>query len=232
MEHFQVFVGWDSREPIAFAVLADSILRKATYPVSITPLNLSALRPFYTRERGPAESTEFSRTRFLVPFLSGYRGHSLFVDCDMLCQADVHTLLLYALTAPEKAVHVVQHDYTPKDTTKFLGQAQTAYPRKNWSSVMLFDNAKCTALTPAYVNSASGLDLHRFNWLENDALIGELPKSWNWLVGEYEPNPLAALLHYTIGGPWFDAYADCDHADLWFAARDRMLGETGLRRAA
>lgn len=219
----RIFIGWDSREPLAYAVLADSILRHASVPVSITPLSLSSLRRIYTRARGSTESTEFSLTRFLVPWLSSYAGMSLFLDCDMLCQADVLDLLLYPLADPGKAVYVVPHDYTPRDATKFLGQVQTAYPRKNWSSVMLFDNAKCTALTPEYVNTATGLELHRFQWLF-DEQIGALPIDWNHLVGEYEPNERAKLLHWTLGGPWFPDHCEVDHAELWRAAYQRLLG--------
>lgn len=214
MRPLNVFIGWDSKEPIAFTVLADSILRQASEPVSITPLRLEALRRFYTRPRGPTESTEFSLTRFLVPFLSNYEGLSVFMDCDMLMQADISELRLYPLADPGKAVYVCQHEYTPRSSTKFLGQQQTAYPRKNWSSFMVFDNARCKALTPDYVNTATGLDLHRFNWLDDDQ-IGALPLEWNWLVGEYEPNPRAKNLHFTLGGPWFPETKGCDHAGAW-----------------
>jgi hypothetical protein len=227
----RIFIGWDSQEPIAFSVLADSILRRASVPVSITPLCLSSLRRLYTRERGPTESTEFSMTRFLVPYLSEYRGLSLFMDCDMLCQTDILALLMYQLADPGRAVYVVRHDYTPREGTKFLGHVQTSYPRKNWSSFMLFDNARCQALTPEYVNTATGLELHRFNWTDDDA-IGSLPLDWNHLVGEYNPDPDAKVLHWTLGGPWFDAYHNCEHADLWFAARDQMLGRPVLGVAA
>lgn len=219
----RVFVGWDSKEPTAFAVLADSILRHASLPVSIVPLRLDGLRRIYTRERGPTESTEFSLTRFLVPYLSNYEGLSLFMDCDMLVQADLFEVLVPVLADPGRAVYVCQHDYTPRTATKFLGQVQTAYPRKNWSSFMLFDNAQCTALTPGFVNTATGLELHRFQWLR-DEQIGALPLEWNWLVGEYSPNPAAKVLHYTLGTPCFDEFADCDQADLWHAACARMLG--------
>lgn len=215
MDPLRIFIGYDRREPIAFAVLAHSILSRASRPVCVIPLARPALEPLYTRVRQPAESTEFSLTRFLVPALSGFQGISLFLDCDMLCQGDIYDLLLYPLADPGKAVYVCPHAYEPKDETKFDGHQQTTYPRKNWSSVMLFDNARCTALTPAYVNTASGLDLHRFRWIE-DAQIGSLPLTWNWLVGEYAPNPDAQLLHYTRGTPAFPGYESCDHADVWW----------------
>ena len=220
----RIFIGYDSREPVAFHVLCHSILARASKPVTITPLVLGHLRDSYTRQRGPTESTEFSISRFLVPFLSNYRGYSLFLDCDMLVLVDIASIMEHVETN-YKDVWVVQHDYVPKSQTKFLGQAQTSYARKNWSSVMLFNcnNQACRRLTPEYVNTATGLELHRFNWCE-DERIGSLPLEWNHLVGEYEPAANAKILHYTVGGPWFSDYANSDHAKEWFAERDAMLG--------
>ena len=223
----RIFIGYDTKEPAALHVLMHSILRRASIPVSITPIVQAQLRKagVYTRDRGPTESTEFSMTRFLVPYLSGYHGYSLFMDCDMLCLTDVAEIMEHVQHNGSKDVWVCQHDYTPKDTVKFLGQPQTAYPRKNWSSVMLFNcnNQACRRLTPEYVNTATGLELHRFVWC-TDERIGSLPLEWNWLVGEYEPNPQAKVLHYTNGGPWFTDYAAGDHVKDWFAERDAMLG--------
>lgn len=219
----RVFIGYDSREPIAYHVCAHSILSRASLPVSITPLALPNLRRVFTRERGATESTEFAFTRFLVPYLSGYKGLSVFMDSDMLVRVDLLDLLLPVFANPGKAVYVCQHEYTPKDHTKFLGQVQTTYPRKNWSSFVVFANDQCEALTIPYVNTATGAELHRFQWLRDDQ-IGELPLAFNWLVGEYPANPGASILHYTVGGPWFSGYENCDHADEWFAERDRMLG--------
>ena len=209
-----VYIGYDPNETVAYHVLAHSILRRASIPVSIAPLMRSQLGALYTRARGPTESTEFSLTRFLVPALSEFRGWSLFMDCDMLCLADVAELAAAIPAATDKAVLVCQHDYVPKTERKFLDQVQTRYPRKNWSSLMLFNNERCRALTPEYVNSASGLDLHRFRWTE-DERIGSLPLEWNWLVGEYDHTPDARIVHYTLGGPYFDDYRDCDYAAEW-----------------
>lgn len=216
MSVLQVFIGYDPNETVAYHTLAHSILKRSSIPVTIAPLMRSQLNGIYKRPRGATESTEFSLTRFLVPYLSGYRGWSLFIDCDMLCLADIAELAVYGERAPDKAVLVCKHDYVPKTERKFLDQVQTKYPRKNWSSVMLFNNALCSSLTPDYVNGASGLELHRFAWT-SDALLGELPLVWNWLVGEYEHNPAARIVHYTLGGPYFDEYRDCDYADLWRA---------------
>lgn len=211
----RIFIGYDSREPVAYHVLAHSIIRRASYPVSITPLALNHLASWlYKRTRMPNESTEFSFTRFLVPHLSGYRGLSIFMDCDMLCLADVMELAGHWTTG-FCAVSVVPHDYTPKLDTKFLGQVQTAYPRKNWSSLMVFNNDQCRTLTPDYVNTASAMDLHRLKWLD-DLEIGALPLEWNYLVGEENQAQVPPrIIHYTNGGPWFAESRDCDYAEEW-----------------
>jgi hypothetical protein len=216
-----IYIGYDPRESVAFHTLAHSILRRASVPISIAPLAQSQLRGVYRRTRGPTESTEFSLTRFLVPHLSGFSGWSLFMDCDMLCRVDIAELMKQTERQADKAVLVCKHDYVPKTQRKFLDQVQTRYPRKNWSSLMIFNNARCRSLSPDYVNSASGLELHRFAWIE-DAAIGELPLEWNWLVGEYAYNPAVKMVHFTIGGPYFAAYRDCDYAAEWFAEFESM----------
>ena len=218
---FPVYIGYDPNETVAYHVLAHSILARASIPVSVAPLMRSQIGRLYTRPRGPTESTEFSLTRFLVPALSGYQGWSMFIDCDMLCLADVAELAALTERHADKAVLVCQHDYVPKTERKFLDQVQTKYPRKNWSSVMLFNNARCRALSPDYVNTASGLDLHRFHWLKDEE-IGAIPLEWNWLVGEYERTPAAKIVHYTLGGPYFDEYRDCDYADEWREEHRRL----------
>ena len=221
MSLLQIYIGYDPKEAVAFHTLAHSIQRRSSIPVTIAPLMQSQLRGLYTRSRGPTESTEFSLTRFLVPALSEYRGWSLFMDCDMLCRADIAELAAFTERSGDKAVLLCKHDYTPGPSRKFLNQVQTVYPRKNWSSVMLFNNARCAALTPEYVNTATGLDLQRFAWL-NDSMIGELSLEWNWLVGEYQHNPAAKIVHYTIGGPYYGEYRGCDYAGEWFEENRRM----------
>jgi hypothetical protein len=144
------------------------------------------------------------------------------MDCDFLVQADITELFAYPIAYPDCAVHVCQHDYTPKSDRKFLGQVQTPYPRKNWSSLMVFQNDRCRVLTPAFVNQATGLELHRLLWAGE--AVGSLPLEWNHLVGEYAPDASAKALHWTLGGPWFPGFRDTDHADLWRAERDDMLG--------
>jgi hypothetical protein len=217
----RVFIGYDPREAVAFSVLSYSIQARASAPVAIAPLMLSQLKAVLTRERHPLQSTDFSFSRFLTPYLSGYEGWSVFMDCDMLVLDDIARL--HALRDERYAVMVVKHDHVPRETTKFLGEPQSRYEKKNWSSVMLFNNAKCRALTPEYVNKASGLELHQFKWLAGDDLIGALPDRWNHLVGYSAPRRDAALVHYTLGGPYFDDYRDCEYAKEWFADRDAML---------
>jgi hypothetical protein len=217
----RVFIGYDSREVVAWNVLAHSIQARASQPVAIAPVMLSQLGGTFRREANPLQSTEFSFSRFLVPWMCDYQGWAVFTDCDMLVMDDIARL--WALRDERYAVQVVKHDYVPREEVKFLGAVQTKYAKKNWSSVMLMNAARCRALTPEYVNTASGLELHQFKWLGDDALIGELPSEWNHLVGTYPPRPGVSLAHYTIGGPWFDEYRDCEYSREWFAEKDRML---------
>lgn len=220
----RVFVGWDSREPIAYDVCEHSLLRHSSVALSITPLKQDDLRArgLYARDVDPLASTEFTYTRFLTPYLAGYEGWALFCDCDFLWTADVAEL--FAKADDGKAVLCVQHDYRPTERTKMDGQVQTAYPRKNWSSMILFNcgHPANAALTPDIVNSESGAFLHRFQWLTDDQ-IGEVDHTWNWLEGWYDKPtdevPPAAI-HYTRGGPWFENWQDVDYADLWLKERD------------
>ena len=217
----RVFIGFDPREAVAFSVLAFSIQSRASCPVAITPLALSQLNGLLTRERHALQSTDFSFSRFLTPYLSDYSGWSVFMDCDMLVLDDIAKL--YALRNDQYAVMVIKHDHNPREQIKFLDQPQSRYQKKNWSSVMLFNNSQCSALTPEYVNAASGLELHQFKWLDSDERIGTLPPEWNHLVGYNPPRSDASLVHFTLGGPYFGEYRHCEYANAWFEERDRML---------
>jgi len=217
----RVFIGYDPREAVAFNVLSYSILRRSTVPVAIVPLALLQLNGILKRERHPLQSTDFSFSRFLVPYLSGYTGHSIFMDCDMLVLDDIAKL--WDLKDSSYALQVIKHDHRPREAVKFLKQTQTAYEKKNWSSVMLFNNEKCNSLTPDYVSTASGLDLHQFKWLRNDEDIGDLPHRWNHLVDYDPPSIDVSLVHYTLGGPYFPEYVNCEYSREWCAERDAML---------
>jgi len=208
-----IFIGYDSNEKIAFHVLSESILRSSTEPVKITPIFLKNIKNFFQRERNQISSTEFSFSRFIVPYLMNYQGWGLFMDCDMLMKADIAEL--WKLRDSKYAVQLCKHKYSPKSNIKFLNQVQTVYKKKNWSSFMLINSEKCKKLTPEYVNSASGLELHQFKWLENESLIGSLPLEWNWLVGEYSYKKEVKNIHYTQGGPYFKKNSNCDYAGDW-----------------
>lgn len=216
----RVFIGYDQNETVAYHVLAHSILEHSSVPVSITPLKLDQLP--LTRERAPLQSTEFSFSRFLVPWLCDYQGQALFIDCDMLFRGDISDL--FACFDNRYAVQVVQHEYEAKPEQKFLNQPQSLYAKKNWSSVMLFNNDRCRRLTPQVVNSSTGLSLHQFKWIDDEE-IGSLPKCWNHLVGESGQEELSSsrLIHYTQGTPCFTKYANGDAASLWHAAKSSML---------
>lgn len=217
----RVFIGYDPREAVAFSVLSHSIHVRSSQPVSITPLMLSQLDGLMWRERNPLQSTDFSFSRFLTPYLSNFEGWSIFMDCDMLVLDDI--VRLWEMRDDRYAVMCVKHDHQPEEDIKFLNAVQTKYQKKNWSSVMMFNNAKCRALTPEFVNTASGLELHQFKWLENDDLIGEIPHRWNHLVGYDAPEQGMGLVHYTIGGPYFNEWHDCEYSEEWRSDREAML---------
>lgn len=211
----RVFIGYDKAEPIGYHVCCDSIIRHASKPVMFYPIGLENSPQAFTRKRGEKDSTEFAIARFLTPFLCDFKGYSLFMDSDIVVTADISDL--FSFRDENKTLSVVKHNYTPKNNTKFLGQEQTKYQRKNWSSVMLFNNSRCTKLTPEFVNTANGLDLHQFKWCEDEE-IGSLPVDWNYLVGEGQDNISPNAIHYTVGGPYFSEYEKCEFADEWFQA--------------
>lgn len=225
---FRVFIGWDSREPIAYDVARHALLKRASIPVEVTPIKVEEMRArgLYTRDKDPLASTEFTYTRFLTPALAGFSGWALFCDCDFLWLGDIAELVAYTRTP--KAVYCVQHDYRPKEAIKMDGAVQTVYPRKNWSSLMLFncDHPAVRRLTPEVVNRESGAYLHRMQWAD-DADIGALPTEWNWLEGwnEKPAKGTPKAVHYTRGGPWFAEWQDVDYGDLWRAERDAVLAE-------
>tara|TARA_A100001515_G_scaffold61147_1_gene48076 strand:+ start:421 stop:1107 length:687 start_codon:yes stop_codon:yes gene_type:complete len=216
----KIFIGWDSREEDAYKVCVHTIKKHASKDVEIVPLKRDELikQGLYTRDEGGNVSTEFAYTRFLTPHLAGYKGWALFIDCDFLFTRDVAEL--FSLADPQYAVMCVQHDYTPSAAIKMDGQKQVAYPRKNWSSCVLWNcgHPANAIITPDIVNTETGAFLHRFQWL-SDNLIGELPLEWNWLEGEYEkPDEIPAVIHYTNGGAWFKECQDVDYAQEWLDA--------------
>lgn len=222
----KIFVGYDSREEIAWQVCRHSLLRNSKTELDIVPLRQSVLREqgLYTRSYDIGASTEFSLTRFLTPYLAGPSGWAVFCDCDFLFTSDINDVL--ADLDPSKALYCVHHDYTPNYRVKMDGKPQAIYPRKNWSSFMIFNCAHpdVRALTPEVVNSAPPSFLHRFEWINDDSSIGALDADWNFLEGEYpKPDYVPRVIHFTNGGPWFHEWKDCDFADLWLRERDLYL---------
>jgi len=208
-----LFVGFDPREAIAYHVFCNSIIQNTSVPVQITPLVLSQLQEF--NETHDDRSNDFVYSRFLTPYLSDFKGWTIFADGDMVCQGDLKELI--DMADPSKAVMVVKHDYQTKATQKYLGNINENYPRKNWSSVILWncDHPKHKILTPDFVSKQTGKFLHRFSWLD-DQDIGELPLEWNWLASEYRVNREAKLIHFTLGTPCFKDYKNSDMADIWY----------------
>ena len=213
-----VYVGWDSREDISYQVCEHSIKRRDPGAIVI-PLKQKDMRSdgLYRRDIDKLATTEFTFTRFFIPYLQGYKGWAVFCDCDFVWKVSTTELEQYCDNS--KAVVCVQHDYAPQEgSMKMDGQVQTVYPRKNWSSMVLWNCAHPAnkILTPEVLNKETPQFLHRFSWLA-DSEIGSLPHHYNWLVGWYqEPRDgVPKILHYTEGGPWFDGYRDCEYADVW-----------------
>ena len=184
----KIFIGWDSREDIAYQVCADSLARHSSVGLEIYPIRQEVMRGkgIYWREPDPLSSTEFSFTRFLVPHLCGYEGWAVFMDCDFLWRGDIAALQDYM--NPYYGALVVKHDYKPKESHKMDGKVQHQYPRKNWSSMILWNcgHLHIKSLTPEMVNRESGMYLHqlRFLW---DACIGELPVAYNYYCPNTSP---------------------------------------------
>jgi len=222
-----VYIGFDSREDIAYQVSKFSILDKSQN-INVSPLKLTDLknRGLYTREEDKLGSTEFTFSRFLVPALNDYKGWALFCDCDIVFLEDVNQL--FDLCDDQFAVMCVQHDYTPKEGVKMDGKQQTLYPRKNWSSLVLWNcgHPSNKAVNLELINNpnTTGKYLHRFSWLKDDE-IGSIPHAWNWLAGWYhEPDDGSPkAIHYTEGGPWFENYRHCEYHQIWKDQLFKML---------
>jgi hypothetical protein len=211
----RIFIGWDSRFPEPADVLRYSLLKHSSIPLDIQYLKLDELK--LNRTHDPLASTEFTYSRFLVPYLCNFRGKALFLDNDMLSIGDIREIA--DLDMRPYALRVVQHDYQPANAIKMYGCPQTSYPRKNWSSMMLMDCAKLKLWSKDVVETQTGAYLHRFQDIP-DAQIGELPKTWNTLDWM---DSTTKLIHYTNGGPWFEQYRNHAHAEIWFQYRTEMV---------
>lgn len=224
----KIFIGWDSREDIAYQVCKSSILRRSSIDVEVIPLKQHELRAsgIYTRELDKLASTEFTFTRFFAPYLSGFSGKAVFCDCDFLWNCDAKEVL--DLFDDRFAVQVVKHDYKPEESIKMDGKAQSSYPRKNWSSMILWncEHPSNMTLTPQFLNKAAGSTLHQFKWLD-DEKIGEISHIYNWLEGWYkEPRDgKPSVIHYTRGNIYFKNYQDVEYADLWREEFKILIGQ-------
>jgi lipopolysaccharide biosynthesis glycosyltransferase len=212
MEIINITVGFDQRESVAYHTFCQSIIGHSSLPVSFTPLAINTLHEY--NETHKDRSNDFIYSRFLTPYLNQYQGWAIFADGDMVCQADIKEL--WDLKDESKALLVVKHDYQTKAHQKYLGNINENYPRKNWSSVILWNckHPKHQILTPDFIANQTGKYLHRFSWLD-DSDIGELPKEWNWLAIEYPENKKAKLIHYTLGTPCFKKYSDTEMSGIW-----------------
>lgn len=223
MDIIRLAIGFDQREAIAYHVFCQSIINKSSLPLMFMPLALNNLTMY--SEIHTDGSNNFIYSRFLTPYLFNFDGWAIFADGDMVCNEDIAEL--WALRDELKAVIVVPHNYKTKASQKYLGNKNENYPRKNWSSVILWNcgHPKNKVLTPSFISNQTGAFLHRFQWLE-DHDIGFMPKEWNWLAIEYEDNYDAKLIHYTLGTPCFNQYRNTAMADLWEESYESTL--TGL----
>ncbi len=218
----RIFIGYDPSQHVSFEVLKYSLHKHASEPIDVQAIDATKLD--FKREQDPLQSTPFTYTRFLVPWLCDYRGIALFMDSDMLALGDVTEL--FHLQMDDLALRVRQHDYNPTDTVKMGGKVQTQYPRKNWSSLMLMNNERLTAWTKEAVETQTGKQLHRFEAIP-DAEIGDLPVEFNVLDVMTGPTK---LLHYTSGGPWLPGCEDAAHADVWDQYREEHETSAGAVR--
>ena len=215
-----IFVGFDQKEAVAYHTFVQSLIENSTIPLSITPLAENNLDHYV--EKHTDGTNRFTYSRFLVPYLMNFKGWAIFADGDMVCLSDIKILKRYF--DPNKAVTVVKHDYKTKYKTKYFGQKNEDYPRKNWSSVIIWncEHPKNKILTPTLIGDKEGSYLHRFKWLD-DKEIGSLPTSWNWLALEYEEKNDLDLIHYTLGTPCFKKYSNKSLSNFWKRSFKNLL---------
>lgn len=220
LETIKIIVGFDQREAIAYHTFTQSVIEKSTLPLIFIPLAANTLKDY--NETHTDRSNDFIYSRFLTPYLNNYRGWAIFADGDMICRSDIKEL--WNLRDENKALLVVKHNYQTKAKKKYLGNINENYPRKNWSSLILWNcsHPKHKILTPDFVANQTGKFLHRFSWLDDND-IGELPIEWNWLAIEYPITSSAKLIHYTLGTPCFKDYRDTDMANDWLETKKRLM---------
>ena len=212
IEPVDIIVGFDQKEAVAYHTFVQSVINTATLPVRFLPLNINSLSTY--KEVHKDGSNDFIYSRFLVPYLLNFKGWAIYADGDMVCLEDIKKL--WDLRDENYAVQVVKHNYKTKITKKYWGHKNEDYPRKNWSSLILWNckHPSHKVLTPKFIQKQSGAYLHRFSWIKDEE-IGELKKEWNWLAMEYEEKDDINLIHYTIGTPCFKEYEKTSLASYW-----------------
>ena len=211
-EPVDIVVGFDQKEAVAYHTFVQSVINTATLPVRFLPLNINSLSTY--KEVHEDGSNNFIYSRFLVPYLLNFKGWAIYADGDMVCLEDIKKL--WDLRDENYAVQVVKHNYKTKITKKYLGHKNEDYPRKNWSSLILWNckHPSHKILTPKFIQKQNGAYLHRSSWIKDNE-IGELKKEWNWLAMEYEEKDDINLIHYTIGTPCFKEYENTSLASYW-----------------
>lgn len=218
-----IYIGYDHTQNVAYETCKYSIIKNTNIDnLIINKIDCSTVDG-YDRPSDPLASTPFTYARFYVPYINKYKGFSIFCDGDFLFLDDVAKLI--NLFDPNYAVQVVKHDYSPSNTIKMDNKIQSLYPRKNWSSLIIWNNEhpKNKILDLKLLNDATGSFLHQFKWLD-DSDIGEISHEWNWLVGWYRETDISTpkALHFTEGGPWLEQYKNCEYSDAWLEYRDEM----------
>ena len=218
-----IVVGFDQKESVAYHTFVQSVIEKSTIPTRFMPLSIRSLTNY--KETHKDGSNDFIYSRFLVPYLMNFNGWAIYADGDMVCLEDIKKL--WDLRDDKFAVQVVKHDYKTKVKSKYWGNKNEDYPRKNWSSVIVWNcqHPKNKILTPDFISEKEGSFLHRFSWLE-DIEIGELPKTWNWLALEYKEKKNLDLIHYTLGTPCFKEYSNKSLSEFWKKSYKNLL--TGM----
>ena len=215
----RIFIGYESRYPETYEVCKASILRfnKAH---DIQPIIKEEMVDKGYHRPVQGESTDFAFTRFLVPYLCDYTGYALFCDSDFLWRSDPQEICSFK--EKKYAVHVVKHaQLVVSEHSKMNNKVNRPYNKKYWSSLMYINCSKAQNLTIESINNADASDLHGFKWLKNDNEIGDLPVTYNTLVGYYNiANPKA--VHFTDGGPWLISYENVPYADEWKKIYDNL----------
>ena len=220
MNKITIVVGFDQREAIAYHTFCQSILETSTIPIQFIPLAINSL--YFYNENHNDGSNNFIYSRFLTPYICDFKGFAVYADGDMICNADISELA--GLFDTSKAVQLVKHDYKTKRSIKYFGNENKNYPRKNWSSVVIFNcqHPRNKILTPQFIQEHDGAFLHRFQWLQDDE-IGELDSTWNYLALEYKPRKDAKLIHYTLGTPCLVDFKEAEMSDIWWKTYSRLI---------